>query len=239
LLLAGFLTQQQKFDLALFVAIQAMRGWQFREELNQAGTLHMRSEMSARRDELAPSARRHLRKRGKPSNPEDVDRFLDEVYGDNGPRLVMNDAVRVQISLRQALLTITPMLLQRDLRIYRFDRPSLIISDAPVGAWAPGHGRAVGIGNAKLVYLPLSRTLALAYGAKIANPLQVGGRIRAQQINTLVADGAYRWIYEHPDDSFIATLGIPPDRPKWVTEFVVRPPLALLHCAASGQDAHA
>ncbi len=209
-------TDADRLHLALFVAVQMTRGWQFHEEMNQFRTLQMRQELQDRRDE----ARAWLRHRGQPARPKDVEAFLDRVSSSDGPRRVMNKAARVQVSLRHALYTLTPMLLERHLRILRFDKPSLVVSDAPVGTWAPGQDRAVGVGNAALVFLPLSRQVALAYGAKTSAVDAVAGPRRAAQINFLAADGAVRWVYEHPDDRIVETLNIPADRPKWVTEFV-------------------
>lgn len=209
-------TDADRLHLALFVALQMTRGWQFHEEMNQGSTLQMRQELQDRRDE----ARVWLRRRGQPARPEDVEALLDRASSSDGPRLAMKQATRVQVSLRHALHTLTPMLLERHLRILRFDKPSLVVSDAPVGTWAPGQDRAVGIGNAALVFLPLSRQVALAYGAKANVVDAVVGSRRAAQINFLAADGAVRWVYEHPDDRIVETLAIPADRPKWVTEFV-------------------
>ncbi len=188
--------------------------------MNQIGTLQMRQELQDRRDELAVKARTWLRHRGQPAGPKDVEAFLDRVASSDGPRLAMNKAVRVQVSIGHALYTLTPMLLERHLRILRFDKPSLVVSDAPVGTWAPGQDRAVGVGNAALVFLPLSRQVALAYGAKVRAVDSVAGPRRAAQINFLAADGAVRWVYEHPDDRTVEALDIPVERPKWVTEFV-------------------
>ncbi len=209
-------TDADRLHLALFVAVQMTRGWQFHEEMNQSGTLQMRQEIRAWRDE----ARAWLRRRGQPAKPEDVEAFLDRASSSNGPYLAMNQPGRVQVSLRHALYTLTPMLLERHLRILRFDEPSLVVSDAPVGCWAPGQDRAVGIGNAALVFMPLSRQVALAYGTKAGPADTTVGPRRAEQINFLTADGAVRWVYEHPDDRIAEALNIPTDRPRWVTEFV-------------------
>jgi Protein of unknown function (DUF4238) len=213
-------TEADRLHLALFVALQMTRGWQFRDEINQIGTLRRRQELESRRDELTAKARAWLRRQGRPAGPGDVEKYLDHVQGPNGPQLVINDAVRVQASLRHALYNLAPMLLERHLRILRFDKPSLVVSDAPVGTWAPGQDRAVGVGNAALVFLPLSRQVALAYGAKVRTADTVVGQTRAAQINFLAADGAVRWVYEHPTDWIVETLDIPADRPKWVTEFL-------------------
>ncbi len=213
-------TDADRRHLALFVALQITRGWQFRDEMNQIGTVQMRQELQARRDELTPKARALLRRRGQPAGPRDVETLLDRISSSDGPRLVMNKAVRVQLSIGHALFALTPALLERHLRILRFEKPSLVISDAPVGIWAPGQDRAVGVGNAALVFLPLSRQVALAYGARTRTVDAIAGKRRAAQINLLAADGAVRWIYEHPDDRIVETLDIPVDRPEWVTEFV-------------------
>jgi hypothetical protein len=213
-------TKDDRFHLALFVALQMTRGWQFREELNQIGTLRMREELGSRHEELAIRARAWLRRQGRPAKPDDVEKFLEGVLGPNGPRLAINDPVRVQVSLGHALYNVMPILMQRHLRILRFDAPSLVISDAPVGNWTAGQDRAVGVGNAALVFLPLSRQVALAYGTKVSAANNAAGPTRAAQINSLAVDGATRWAYEHPDDRIVESLDIPPDRPQWVTEFV-------------------
>ena len=55
-LIAGQLprTDADRFHLALFVALQATRGWQFREELNQIGTVQMRQELQVGAMRRAP-----------------------------------------------------------------------------------------------------------------------------------------------------------------------------------------
>jgi hypothetical protein len=209
-------TDADRLHLATFVALQMTRGWQFQEEMNQIGTLHMRQQLRDRHDEAHVWLRRH----GQPHGAADVEAFLDRAASSHGPRLVMNKAHRVQASIGHALYTLTPMLLDRHLRIFRFDKPSLVVSDAPVGTWAPGQGRAVGIGNAAFVFIPLSRQVALAYGTKAGAVDTAMGPKRAEQINFLAADGAVRWVYEHPDDRIAETLDIPAGRPTWVTEFV-------------------
>jgi Protein of unknown function (DUF4238) len=54
-LIAGKLprTDADRLHLALFVAVQMTRGWQFHEEMNQFRTLQMRQELQDRRDEGA------------------------------------------------------------------------------------------------------------------------------------------------------------------------------------------
>ena len=213
-------TEQDLFHLALFVAVQSTRGWQFRDDMNQVATLHMRAEMQARAEELAGSARAFLRNRGEPAGPQDVAAFIERAYGEDGPRLVAPDPVLVQASLGLALHKLTPMLLARTPRLYVFEEPALVLSDAPVGSWAPGEGRAVGIGNADLVFMPLSRTVALAYGRETGKPIRSGTRLRARQINELIADGATRWVYEHPDDDLVSKIELPAERPRWVPELL-------------------
>lgn len=214
-------TDTERLHLALFVALQATRGWAFRNEVNQAGTLRMRQELEGRRDEMATRVQGSLRRRGRPSGPDAIKEYVDDMLGPHGPHLVLNDAARVQESIRHAMHRLAPMLLSRCLRIIRFKEPSLVVSDAPVGAWVPGGKRAVGIGNAELVLMPVSRYVALAYGRTASKPVSVGGPERARQINFLAADEASRWIYEHPNDHIIESLDVPTERPQWTTEFVV------------------
>lgn len=221
-LLAGTIpqTRQELFDLGLFVAIQSTRGWQFREDVNQAATQRMRAEMNARPDELISSAESFLRKRGERATPQRVAEFIESAYGDTGPKLIAPEPLLVQESIRQAVDALAPRLFSMIPRLYVFDEPSLVISDAPVAPWAARVERAVGIGNADLVFMPLSRTVALAYGRSTRRPIREGTPVRARQINRAVADGAIRWIYEHPQDDVARTIELPAGRPKWVTELV-------------------
>lgn len=212
-------TEKDLLHLALFAAVQSTRGWRFRDEVNQTATLQMRAEAQAQPEELARKARAFLRRRGEPAGPDDIAAFVESAYGERGPRLVAPDPVLVQASLGLAL-QLTPLLMARSLGLYVFDEPSLVISDAPVVSWAPGQGRAVGIGNAHLVFMPLSRTVALAYGQKAQAPIRTGTRIRARQINGLITDDATRWVYEHPDDDLISKIEVPTERPRWVTELL-------------------
>lgn len=211
----------ERLHLALFVALLVTRGWQFRDEINEIGTLRMRQEVTSS-SQLAAKARRWLSDEGRPHGEAEVKEYLDLVVGAKGPRLAVNHAHRIQESLRHAMETLTPMLMRRDLKLLVFDEPSLVISDAPVAAWAPGETRAVGVGNAALVCLPISRHAAIAYGSPVRSAVVTGSQRRAKQINLLVADGAARWIYQHPDDRIVETLSVPAQRPHWVEEFVAR-----------------
>ena len=68
--------------------------------------------------------------------------------------------------------------------------------------------------------MPLSRSVALAYGRVTGKPIRSGTRLRARQINELIADGAMRWVYEHPDDDLVSKIELPAERPKWVPELL-------------------
>lgn len=212
----------ERRTLDTFIALQSTRGWSFQADLDDALTVHARTEMLTRRDELVTRARGYLAARGEPSLTPDAEAFVDRALGESGPTFVIDDATRIQTAVTQALTDTLPRLQERHLRIYHFAEPALLTSDSPVAYWAAGQGRAVGIGNAMLTVAPINRQVAVAYSgtASSRGSIMAGTALRAQQINLAVADDARRWIFEHPDDNLLPTLQVPTGRPQWKTEYV-------------------
>lgn len=212
---------EDRYHLVNFMALQYVRGWRFRKQFDEIGTLIMRREMLANRPTLDESAKRFLQQRGERATPKTIAEFVDHAYGPEGPRLVMSKPHAVQASFRFALEALTPMLWTRPLRLLHFaDDAPLLTSDSPVVTWAPDRGdtRVVALVDAATITLPLAPNLALSFARSGHDVVARAGATRARQINTAVADLADRWIYHHPQTSPLDGLVIPPEKPLWQDE---------------------
>lgn len=210
-----------RFHLADFTALQYVRGWHFRKQFDEIGTLAMRREMLANRPKLEQSAKRFLQQRGERATPEAIADFIDHAYGPQGPRLVLAKPHAIQASFRFALETLAPTLANRPLRLLHFaDDTPLLTSDSPVVTWAPDrpNERVVALRDATTITLPLGPNLALSFARSGRDVAARAGATRVRQINAAVADIADRWIYHHPDTSPLDGLAIPSDKPQWQDE---------------------
>lgn len=146
-----------------------------------------------------------LRGQGMPFDDASVAAFRERAIGPDGPRLAMSQPFAVQESLRMALEEISTHLFLRTWRLLRFSDDSLLISDNPEGIWSPvppgkgwpaGQDFSVGVGNARMICLPLNRRTALAMVPGMGPDCTTdSGPTRARQINMAVIQDAERWIY--------------------------------------------
>ena len=212
-----------RYNLVTFTALQYVRGWHFRKQFDELGTLAMRREMLADRPRLERSASKFLQERRQAADAEAVAEFIDSAFGEGGPRLVLEKPHAIQISFQFALDVLAPMLWERRLRLMRFaPEAPLLTSDSPVVTWAPGRAgdRVVGLRDAASITLPVGRHLAIAFVRGGEDAISTAGATRARQVNLAAADLADRWIFHHPEDSLVADLNIPAQRPRWLDERV-------------------
>jgi Protein of unknown function (DUF4238) len=212
---------EDRYNLAMFTAFQYVRGWRFRTQMDDFGTLTMRRLMLADPERLQRSARRFLKARGEPATTDAVAAFVESAYGPNGPRLVQSQPHAVQTSVRFAIEVLAPMLFERRIRLLRFQPETpLLTGDSPVVTWSPHlpEERVVSLKDALMITLPLSPTAALSFARNGDDAVTESGELRARQINTAVADIADRWIYHSPDSNPLQGLVIPTDKPHWLDE---------------------
>lgn len=132
-------TDDDHYDLANITALQYVRGWHFRKQLDQLGTLAMRRDMLANRPRLEQMAKRFLRERGERPTRKAIDEFIEDAFGPQGPRLVMGKPHAIQASFSFALEVLAPRLMVLPMRLLHVaDESALLISDSPVVTWAPG-----------------------------------------------------------------------------------------------------
>lgn len=214
-------SERDHYDLGMFMAFQYVRGWHFRKQFDEMGTLAMRREMLANRPRVEGLAKRYLRERGEKVTSESVDQFINSAFGPDGPRLVMGKPHAIQASFRFALEAVAPRILTRPIRLLHFsDDAPLLTSDSPVATWSPDrpHDRVVALADAATIMMPLAPNLALSFARGGQDAISSAGATRARQINTAVADIADRWIYHHPDTAPLDNLVIPAEKPRWQDE---------------------
>lgn len=219
------LSVRDRYDLVMFAAFQFSRGWQFRNDMNQIGTLAMRQALRARGPELQDRVRQSLRERNEPSDDYAVDTFIEEAIGSQGPTMQISQPHAVQQSLRLAVEVLGPLLFDRPLTVLRFEQSAfpLLISDSPVTSWSPDQtGRQLGPAEADLITMPISRYAALVFGRNGTSGVRTGTAGQADAINAQTAAAAERWIYHHPDDHPLASLTIPSEPAIWVDRLLAR-----------------
>jgi hypothetical protein len=213
------LSNQDRFDLMLFVAFQAVRGWSFREEISEVATFMAKEELGPRL--TTERLRTQLRKDGRPCDDAAVDAWREELLTSNWKVVPSRSAAVQQMGLL-ALNVIHPDLyLRRRVRLLRFEEPALIISDEPVALWdRPDRdldAHPLGIASADAIYMPVDRRHAVALVLSGEERVIDGRPKRAETINRLVACGAHRWIFQHPDDPPIEVRDLA-ERPRWGVE---------------------
>ncbi|WP_157951488.1 DUF4238 domain-containing protein [Rhodococcus opacus] len=221
-----FCSQHDWYHLINYIALQTVRGVRWREDVNASASHELRMHLaeSLSNDEI----RGWLVEEGRPARNKDIAGFRRDLLSERGPRVEAPQAVLIQEGLRMALSDIAERLADR--MHWEFIEPKrvpMLTADEPVCWWAPGDG-PVGFGNAKVVWLPLSRGLILQLrdadetNETLGLPTQQsddGPDELASIVNREVAAQAERWILHHPDDEPLHQVDIPP-RTVWRTEVI-------------------
>jgi len=197
---------ESRFRLSMYIALQVTRGWSFRQRMDEVANLLAPHyvELHATPDRV----RAMLRHSGRPHAPRDVDDMITWLTGPNGLRPVLRQGHYVQNMLELAMKLI-PLLFQRVWRLLDFGEPMLLISDEPVAIHRLQEGTG-GIANSRAIWIPLDRQHALALTRTGTEQTVPSRRVRAEQINSMIASQAHRWIFHHPDDNPLAGLELAP-----------------------------
>jgi hypothetical protein len=190
-------SDEVRFTLSLFFAIQITRGASFRRTMNEIGEALAPSWLAAQfpDDEI----RRRLKERGKSASDSEVGELYEFVTGPNGPNPQWRQGNYVQEALRHAL-QLQRYLFFRTWRLLRFEQPCLITSDEPVAVLAGDGPLPMGPANSSAIWVPLDRQHSLAMTLTGTEGVVTTGKARARRINQMVADQAERWVICHPDD---------------------------------------
>lgn len=206
-------TAKDRYHLTHFIALQAVRGQRFREDLSEMATFAMRKCMLANSN--PDRVRDWLAERGDPHDPDDVSAFIESAYGPKGPRLVPDQALAIQQALGFAIQHVAPTLWSRSWLVLTFDEPSLLTSDEPVVAFSPEDEPVTAV-TAPFVFIAVDRQhlLVMRQPASteaedpeltVADGFRRGTPQHAAHFNSLVATQAERYIVHHPDEAALIT----------------------------------
>ncbi len=227
-------SEENRWAFALYTALQSVRGPDTRKTMEHISATMVRLEVGAGgRKNVGTWVRGNL---GFDPTPEQEDRIWDEATRPGGPPIEFSNLAHIQNAVETAI-KLAPSLATRPWALVRFDRRSLITSDAPVSLVRrpddePWEG--VGFATAWGVTFPLTRKLGLlmndpmammkGFGADDARVQQLramvlAGRIDSIQSGTTVmeklfnlhtAESAREYIFHHPEDERF----VPPDLPE-------------------------
>jgi len=235
-------TAKDRYHLTHFIALQAVRGQRFREDMSQAATYEMRKHMLANSD--PDRVRDWLAERGEPHDPDDVARFIDSAYGSNGPRLVPDQTFAIQQALGFAMKQVAPTLWSRSWLVVTFDEPCLLTSDEPIVAFHP-EDEPVTVMTAPFVLVAVDRRHLLVmrqlaapqaepdHGHEltpedgpddtepvVADRYRSGTPEEAAHFNSLVATQAEQSIVHHPEDAALIDALVLGPRTEWGEEIL-------------------
>lgn len=204
-------TYENIYPVVRFVAFQLCRGPSFRRDYTEIATSAARRLV--RSNITKGRVRAHLEESGRKPTEAEVDAFYGEVQAADF-RMVPPEVHTLQESMRLALETYLPHLLERTPEILRFHTPELMTSDKGVGLWAPDapHPRSVEVANARAVFLPLNRHTALSFTRRKSYTDRHVGKFWARHINDSVCDRATSSLYHHPDDEPLKGVQMLPPR---------------------------
>ncbi len=203
-------TGEERYHLALFVALQHTRGWRFRKSLVEMVNHSAHHHFDPEDKDLQDRFKEQLRSQGKPNDLEKVKALIrecrDAPWKLNAPKQNL-----IKYSLSQ-VDEMTHSLMGRSLRIFRFEDTPLLTSDDAVGLWAPDRAepRSAGWANARGIFMAFDRYTALGYMSTGKEHTGFSNPFWARHINLAIADRAERHIYHHPDDDPLASISIPP-----------------------------
>lgn len=203
----GLVAPWDRYQLALFVALQMTRTWAFRRELDE-----LIAYWGQRRKEAFTTDERvaaYLAGLGEGTSPQDIQQFRERALGPDGPQLAVGASRSLQAAMQHAIENTHPEILLRRWHLRVFDDPILLTSDAPVvlhRAGSPGTP-IPGVVNADAIYWPVGRRHLLSFERRTPQEGFTPDKItlsaapaRARIVNGLVAGRAEKWIFHHPAD---------------------------------------
>ncbi len=222
------LLPDDRMTLAYFVALQATRVPAQRRTMDHLAQQLLRLQVGAGGE---PGLRQQLEQQGRNVTDELVERLWLQATRPEGPPIQRSRAEYIQ-----QMLELTDELLKyiagRPWSLVRFDRRSLITSDAPVGLVPdpkaePWHG--VGYLTAWGLTFPLTRKLGLLMSSPepvidaevsvervhqgAADMIQPGTTSLDEFFNSHTVANASEWLFHHPKDGAFVPEHLPDPRP--------------------------
>ncbi|TWJ07601.1 uncharacterized protein DUF4238 [Stackebrandtia albiflava] len=226
-------SEENRWAFAHYTALQSVRGPDTRRTTEHLRATMVRLEMgTGGRKNVSAWIRDNLR---FDPTPEQEARIWDEATQPGGPPIGFSNLAHIQNAVKTAI-ELTPYLATRPWALVRFDRRSLITSDAPVSLVRRPNAKSwegVGFATAWGVTFPLTRKLGLLMSDPMAMLEGVGaGDSRVQQLREMVlagridqiqsgttameklfnqhtAEAAREYVFHHPEDERFVPADLP------------------------------
>ena len=215
---------EDRVKLAIFLAVQFLRGPDQRRQMGQTAALVTQLEVVAGGRESVPAwvERNH----GFTPTAEEVDRIWRDVSQPGGPPITLSAAGHIE-QIGNLVPEFLPYFTGRPWVLLRFERRALLTCDTPVSLLPNRRspGQPVGLLNSSGIVFPMSRRV----GLMLADPEPLIDRLTVDQVREARADfdlppstahardlnaatirNTREWIFHHPDDSEL----LPADLPK-------------------------
>lgn len=226
-------SEDDRWAFAAYMALQGVRGPDLRRTREHVHASLLRLEIGAGgRKNVGGWIRKNL---GFEPTPEQEDRIWGEATQPGGPPIRFTNGTHIR-NMVESAVELAPSLALRPWILVRFNRRSLITSDAPVNLLRspdaePWEG--VGFGTAWGIAFPLTRRLGLLmadsteildyldedelsveqYRASLlrgeVDMVQAGTTAVEKLFNEHAADSAREYIYHHPEDERFVPDGLP------------------------------
>ena len=226
-------SEENRWAFAHYMALQSVRGPDTRRTTEHLRATMVRMEVGAGgRKNVGSWIRKNL---GFDPSPKQEDRVWAEATQPGGPPIGFDNLTHIQNTVETAI-ELTPYLATRPWTLVRFDRRSLITSDAPISLirrpddepW-----KGVGYATAWCVTFPLTRKMgllmsdpmALLQGVEAEDPrvqqfremvltgridqVQTGTTAMEELFNLHTADSAREYVFHHPEDERYVPANLP------------------------------
>jgi|APLak6261675434_1056106.scaffolds.fasta_scaffold02279_2 hypothetical protein len=219
----GFqLEQREKESLAMFCAFQWLRGRDQRDSVESLmNHVHKLFTMNLTRRQIREGL---TQTQGRQPTDDEVESMVEYLSNPNNYEYEFSANHSIQ-SMLENVNDLASIVMARTWQVVRFPTECLLTSDAPVSLWSPPSERqglfsAVGFGTAKEIRVPLDRrhALVLAWDATQGEILRDLSDAHAHALNYSTASNGYRWIFHHPDDRPLKSLGALPATRKFAID---------------------
>ncbi|WP_158542883.1 DUF4238 domain-containing protein [Phytoactinopolyspora halophila] len=222
------LGHEDRMTLGYFVALQATRVPVQRNTMDYLAAQMLRLQIGA---SGKTGLRKQLEEHGLEVSDDIVEEVWEQMTRPQGPPVKRPKTVHIEQMLDLSGKLI-PYLVGRPWSLVRFERRSLILSDAPVGLVAHTNdkwGMGVGFMTAWGITFPLSRKAGLLMNSvepqiELGVPVEKVHQGRADWVqdgtakmekffNFHTVQGASEWLFHHPDDEKYVPTDLPNPRP--------------------------
>jgi hypothetical protein len=226
-------TETDRWTFSYYMALQSVRGPDTRKTMEHLRAKIVRLEIGAGgRKNVGNWIRKNF---GFDSSPEQEERIWVEATQPDGPPISFSNSAHIQ-HLVDTAEELTPYFAARPWSLVRFNRRSLVTSDAPVSLIRNPQDKAwegVGFMTAWGIAFPLTRKLGLLLndptvmldglesddprvqeirGAVLrgeADGIQTGTTAMEKLFNEHSAHSAREYVYHHPEDAMFVPDGLP------------------------------